>query len=186
MGLHGGLEQGAESGVQPTNSDSQPVSCGGLCSTLGRGQGVRIRHSICPQQAPHLGLNMGEWVPPNLTLDTSLLTISFSFPLPLSLQSYHLSCSGSCYILPPAPLPSPVLLGSSPPPPTLALSSPSHLVAWERGHRPNEGEGRAGKRLHRTELRCSPAPGGGALPPVTIDPSPVLSLGGATQFQSQD
>lgn len=47
---------------QPTNSDSRLVFCGGL-SVPWKGTEGSVRHSVCPQQALHLGLNMGNMSP---------------------------------------------------------------------------------------------------------------------------
>lgn len=58
-GLHEG--QGWVPG-QPTNSDSRLVFCGGL-SVPWKGTERAVRHSVCPQQALHLGLNMGNTSP---------------------------------------------------------------------------------------------------------------------------
>ena len=58
-GVHRGLHDGQGWVLsQPTNSDSRPVFCGGLSVPWKRTEGSG-RHSACPQQALHLGLNMG-------------------------------------------------------------------------------------------------------------------------------
>lgn len=57
-GLLEGLEQGTESGVQPVNSDSRTVFCGGLCGILEGDRGMNKAQCL-PSRSPS-GSEYGE------------------------------------------------------------------------------------------------------------------------------
>ena len=136
-GLHEG--QGWVPG-QPTNSDSRLVFCGGL-SVPWKGTEGSVRHSVCPQQALHLGLNMGNTSPSkansrHLPTHTKLL-IPAHEP-----STYHPAFFLKLlYLLPTSPShPSPSWLSSSPSRISIYPTLFHSQQPGKKEHRPNKGE----------------------------------------------
>ena len=182
-GLHEG--QGWVPG-QPTNSDSRLVFCGGL-SVPWKGTEGSVRHSVCPQQALHLGLNMGNTSPSkansrHLPTHTKLL-IPAHEP-----STYHPAFFLKLlYLLPTSPPhPSPSWLSSSPSRISIYPTLFHSQQPGKKEHRPNKGRGRTGKWPSRTRLQCPHFPGGGALSSTATHPSRSSALQVQPRYQSQD